>query len=73
MKIEKGIPIPVTKMGRPRKYDFDKMEVGDCVTMPVTYQAAHTTAARTKKRNPGWDFVIKHDKKSGKTQVWRTA
>lgn len=73
MKIEKGIPIPETKLGRPRKYDFDTMEVGDSVLLDVTYQAAHTMVGRVKRRKDGWDFKIKHDKRSGKTRVWRSA
>lgn len=73
MKIEKNIPIPETKLGRPRKYDFDKMEVGDSVVMDVTYQAAHATAARAMARNKGWKFTIKFDKKTGKSRVWRSA
>lgn len=73
VKIEKNIPIPEVRIGRPRKYDFDALGVGDSVNLELTYQAAHTMVGRVRKRKPEWSFTIKHDKKTGKTRVWRTA
>ncbi len=73
MKIEQGVPVPEIKMGRPRKYDLDGMQVGESVNLKLTYQAAHAIAVRVKKRLAGWDFRLKHDKATGKTRIWRIA
>lgn len=53
MKIEKGIPIPC-KTGRPVKYDFSQMVIGDSFAVPFKDKKfVAVLATKWKKSNPG--------------------
>jgi len=76
MNIEKGIPIPhkAGSTGRPAKYDFDKMEVGDSVLVDgflattqfcKAYGAAKKLQKRTGKKFSG------RTQPEGKVRIWR--
>jgi hypothetical protein len=41
LKIEKGIPLPPTTMGRARIYPFKEMEIGDSFFVPLNGRDRH--------------------------------
>lgn len=62
MKIDKNIPFPKpVKIGRPRKYDLDRLEVGDSFRVKTIYQVLYTSVKRYLKRpeNAGKQFEIR--------------
>jgi len=69
MKVDKHIPIPsgVWK-GRPRKYPFNKMEVGDSF-FTKNPRANVAAAARMHGRRHGVKFASKVTKKG--CRIWR--
>jgi hypothetical protein len=76
LKIKKGVSPPVkARVGRPREYDFDKMDLGDMVEMNASYQTAYTCIRQFKRADEfsDWEFRIqKVGKHLKKVQVWRT-
>lgn len=76
LKINKGVSPPSkSRVGRPREYDFNKMEVGDMVEMNASYQTAYTCLRqfRTADEFRDWEFRIqKVGKHLKKVKVWRT-
>lgn len=72
IKIQKDIPMPDTTAGRPGKYPFNEMEVGDSfelkgVPKNTVLNAANSWAKRNKKK---YKFSIRFD--NGNTRIWRT-
>ena len=61
LKINRGVSPPSkSRVGRPREYDFDKMEVGDMVEMNASYQTAYTCLRQFKRADEfkAWEFRI---------------
>lgn len=75
LKINKGVSPPAkSRVGRPREYDFDKMEVDDMVEINASYQTAYTCIRqfRMNEQFADWEFTIKKvGKHLKKVQVWR--
>ena len=79
--IEKDVPPPERKTGRPPKYPFMKMEVGDSFTLPlagtltnkgsdtVTQRLRSATENHTKKY--GRKFMLRTLKDEGVVRCWR--
>lgn len=73
IKINKGIEMPKTTQGRPSKYPFEKMEVGDSFEYPKgIYKGSLLSAAKNwaKRNNKKWDFSVRTI--DGKFRLWRT-
>lgn len=73
--IEKNVPIPPkAKPGRPAKYKFDEMVVGDSFKAKALYQTLYVAVRRflAKKENSGKKFVIRPSGASH-VRVWREA
>ena len=75
IQIVKGIPLPSpVRAGRPPKYKFDDMEVGDSFKVKAIYQTLYTAIQRYTKKDANKDkkFEIR---KVGKEfiQVHRSA
>lgn len=73
MKIEKGIAIPEKPRsgGRPTKYPFKVMEVGDSVFIDEAEAKAAIAAARATGRIHGKKFVYRTV--DGGIRIWRAA
>lgn len=80
IKIEKDVPAPPHKKGRPRKYPFSSMEVGDSFTVPLLgvmtskgdkAAARLSTAAGFYARMNGGRFVVRTDREAGEARCWR--
>lgn len=79
--IDKHLPTPPpTKGGRPRKYPFPGMEVGDSFAMPLAgemrdgedHAAVKLRSAVTQHtRKYGGKFTIRTDRKNGVARCWR--
>ncbi|CAB4139101.1 Chromosomal replication initiator, DnaA C-terminal [uncultured Caudovirales phage] len=69
------------RTGRPRKYDFDKMFVGDVFTLPLKGErGTHGSdevvdklrdAAVAYGRKTGKKFLVRTDRKNGVARCWR--
>lgn len=69
MIIEKGIPIPKIKRGRPPKYPFSEMEVGDSFAVSKEdVKNVRNCASRFTRINGGWFFVVSQ---KGSWRCWR--
>lgn len=72
MEIEKNVRIPLSGRGRPKKYDFSDMDVGDSVlirgedTSGRAYLAANQYGRRTGKKFTGRSM-------DGGVRIWRVA
>lgn len=71
IKIQKNIPIPNTTAGRPSKYPFADMEIGDSfelrdVPKNTVLNAASSWAKRNKNKRK---FCIRYENKV--TRIWR--
>lgn len=75
MKIEHNVPVPPEKkQGRPRAYNFEDMQVGDCATIEAHYNTVYACLRRFNElpEYAKWQFRIrKHEETDGVTQVWR--
>jgi hypothetical protein len=74
-KLEDGVPLPAHTRrghGRPAKYPFLEMGVGQSFLAPKEDAERVGAAAKIwKRRHAGWDYVTRTDE-SG-IRVWRTA
>jgi hypothetical protein len=73
--IEKNVPIPPkAKPGRPAKYKFDEMVVGDSFRAKALYQTLYVAVRRfiAKPENSQKTFVIRPSGKEH-VRVWREA
>ena len=72
MEIEKNIQPPELTRGRPSKYPFSKMDVGDSVFFDgATIGGAEYKAAIGYGRSRGWKFCVRTS--DGGLRVWRVA
>lgn len=80
IKIEKDVPAPPYKAGRPRKYPFPSMEVGDSFTVPLLgimtpkgdkAAAKLTSAAGFYARTHGGQFTVRVDRENNVARCWR--
>jgi hypothetical protein len=73
IKIEKNVPVP-PKEGRPNKYPFESMDVGDSfelkgVPKTTALNSANSWASRHNKKAK---FIIRYDKETKILRLWRT-
>lgn len=82
MEIESDIPVPKgTAQGRPRKYPFPAMKVGDSFAIPLgearapkggyltTYRLSQS--ARAYQKRHGGKFVVRSVKDKNEARCWR--
>ncbi|WP_446903020.1 DUF7303 family protein [Burkholderia sp. YIM B11467] len=72
--IEKGLPIPSSTRGRPQRYPFSKMEIGDSFFVsgePAALLKELSNCANYHRRNHGGNFVVRSVK--GGVRAWRIA
>jgi len=69
--IEKGIEIPEVHRGRPEKYPWAQMEIGDCFFVPEN-TSKHTTSVAyfAGKRH---DMKFSARTVAGGSRIWRVA
>lgn len=79
-KIDKGIPIPKIRRGRPGLYPFSEMQIGDSFFLPMhghklSASANSWKAHRRRQKEPGgkWKFETREVKENGidGTRIWR--
>jgi hypothetical protein len=73
LEIEKGVPLPEARYGRPRSdlhITLSVMEVGDSFISPLSQEATNS-AIQYFRRKTGRKFVTR--KVDGKVRVWRFA
>lgn len=68
IKIEKGVELPDKSSGRPPKYPFAQLEVGDSFLADKKVQ---TTLGGYRRRHPEKKFVTRKVTED-KVRVWRT-
>lgn len=74
MKIESNIDTPTGRVGRPAKYPFREMSVGDSIffdDQPKGSQSNPAVAARVVARDWGWSFVTR--KEGSGVRIWRAS
>lgn len=71
MNIEKGIPIPKDKYGRgrPVKYDWSEMDVGDSAFFDSKHAPSAQVSASTYGRANGKKFISRSQ--DGGRRIWR--
>ena len=78
--IDKHLPAPPPANGRPRKYPFPDMAVGDSFAVPLTgemYDGEDQAARRLRSsairraRTHGGKFTVRTDRKAGEARCWR--
>jgi hypothetical protein len=82
IKIDKDIPTPRPAEGRPRKYPFPDMVVGDSFAVPLagkdTLKSEDLAAVRLRAsairytRVHGGKFTVRTDREAGVARCWRT-
>lgn len=71
-KIMSDIEIPRSRVGRPFKYPFRNMQIGESIFVAVDdIVLARAAAGQYKRAHPGWDYVSRSDDGGGR--IWRTA
>jgi len=73
MIIDTNVPIPDSHPGRPKKYQWSQMNVGDSVFFvdePKTSQSNPAMSSRTYARINGRKFVSR--KEGSGVRIWRT-
>ena len=80
IEIDKHLPPPIPSNGRPFKYPFPIMEVGDSFAIPLAGErrkdedaaAARLRAAASRySRFHGGRFSIRTDREAGVVRCWR--
>lgn len=56
-EIEKGIPIPPIVRGRPRKYNLDKLAIGESITVDIDLNNASNVANYWREKT-GMQFDV---------------
>ncbi|HDR9153808.1 DUF7303 family protein [Burkholderia vietnamiensis] len=72
--IEKGLPIPAPTRGRPQRYPFSKLEIGDSFFVegdPSARLKELSNCANYHRRFHGGNFVVRAV--DGGVRVWRIA
>lgn len=82
IEINRDLPPPPPTEGRPRKYPFPDMAVGDSFTMPLsganTLRGEDHTAHRLRSsamryaRLHGGKFTVRTDREADVARCWRT-
>jgi len=72
IKIEKGVPLPASGAGRPSKYPWGDMEVGDSFFAEAKPESMHTQAAFAGRKY-GRRFTTRKRTENGVAgvRVWR--
>ena len=73
-KLDKNIPIPRAKLGRPPKYKWDLMEVGDSFFLPRTAHYAGRLVQARKAAGDKNTYMVRGIRENGKdgARIWRT-
>ena len=81
-EIEKDVPVTPALVGRPPKYPFASMEVGDSFAVPMEgvpdlyggdrSTARLRTAASHRGTRDGRYFIVRADSANNVTRCWRT-
>lgn len=71
VKVEKGIPLPPIERGRPVKWPFATMEIGESFFMKGCTKSSVATACNQKGRKFGRKFAMRAG--DGGYRVWRVA
>lgn len=69
--IERGVPVPQMRTGRPAKYPWDKMGVGDSFSVSGKTLNGIRSTARYHANRLGREFRVATD--GSGVRVWRTA
>jgi hypothetical protein len=74
IKIEKGVGMPVgTGRGRPKKYPFGEMEVGDSIFFPNEPKGSQSNPSMASKNfSAGKDIKFVSRAENGGVRIWRT-
>jgi hypothetical protein len=70
IKVMTGVPLPIVDRGRPYKYPFDEMDVGQSFQADASYQTLHSCIRAYRNRHPTKTFKIEKIGKK-KVHVWR--
>lgn len=68
--IDKNIPMPATRRGRPAKYHWSRMKVGDSVAFPKAGWDAAKASAQRYFKDQGWSMSTRLLGEFGR--IWRT-
>ena len=80
IQIEKDVPLPPEGMGRPAKYPFRDMEIGDSFSVPLTgvrQDGQDIAATRLRSRASsaakeiGRKFAVRTDNENNVVRCWR--
>lgn len=71
-KIDRNIPIPAEARGRPNRYPFNQMNVGDSFAFPADIKTATAHAAARHHSRAGMRFIARKQPGGG-YRCWRTA
>lgn len=81
IEIDKDVPPPIPSNGRPFKYPFPIMEVGDSFTVPlgdkINTKGENMTVYRLRgsairyARTHGGKFTVRTDREAGVARCWR--
>ena len=81
IEIDKDLPPPSPTEGRPRKYPFPDMAVGDSFAVPLsgtnTAKGEDTAAVKLRSsairyaRTHGGKFTVRTDRQAGEARCWR--
>lgn len=73
IKVDRNIPIP-PKEGRPNKYPFESMKIGDSFEVRDVPKTTVLNAANSwaKRHNKKVKFEIRYDKEKRILRIWRT-
>lgn len=79
-EIKKGIPVPDKASGRPGRYPYGDLEVGDCLEIVVpqgtkssSLQSRLSSSSRNFGSSLGRKFVTRQLANKTKVAVWRVA
>lgn len=81
VKIENHAPPPPPTVGRPRRYPFPNMAVGDSFAVPLDGNTTGEDRAAVKLRGSairyagkhGGKFTVRIDREAGEVRCWRIA
>lgn len=76
-KVEKGVPVPRTRRGRPRLYPWEQLAVGDSFLVAceegdkrkTLHRARNAAAMFAKRRGLDWRFSFRQVE--GGIRIWR--
>ena len=80
IEIDKSTPMPFMAVGRPRKYPFAKLQVGDSFAVPLvgvmlrngdTAVVRLSAAAFAYSRRYGGKFTVRTDRENNVARCWR--